>query len=210
MRSVVAGAGLSLEEFDAFSDVRGCGVWLLLCSAPTLEHAVGADYALRRRHGRSWGGYRADDADLTLTEDAEKAFALAAAEVLQTEGAAGRCKVEWFKRVIPDEAGGDDRHCIQATIYREQPPRSELQFNNDDDVEPVIVRPVAEAALVVDPKEGAVDVCARGGKAVLESLAKAFFDAASESNVAVEPIAMRRLHLTSLAKRPSFPTKAIF
>ncbi|MEQ9178058.1 MAG: hypothetical protein RIF44_04920 [Nitratireductor sp.] len=211
MRSVVATSPDFLNEFDLLEDPRACGLWLLGISRERFENAQSAAYANRTYQGRSWAGYRIDGmnaAPFQLTEDARARFEQEVRAIFQSDAGGGRCLVEWFDRVLEPGASDGMRRCVQATIYREDAPRSELRFAEADRVESIIHRPVAEAAVVFDPKDGVLDVCARGGKKVLARVAEAFCDALADAESQLTAVELRRLDLAGLARRPELQIRS--
>ena len=132
----------------------------------SFERALAVHYATRLRNGRDWSGLEVlGGSSVSLTEgnQALDAFASRLGEAFHAEGGGRRrLKVESFARRDQDPAGGAPRDLVQFTIYVEGPPEIEMAFESDAEVIRRTTYPVAEAAIVFDETERALDVVEQG------------------------------------------------
>lgn len=203
LRSVAVASGIPPEEFDAHEDIRPAAIQLLTRNRRDFERAVASHYADRYRQGRSWSGFALGaPGEIELRKDAaaQEAFEAEALKLFAEDPLCGRCKFDWFERMVPDPWTGEEHRCRQATVYLEERPRSESKFDEDGEVIVETRRPVAEGAVVFDRGTGQVEVVAKGGRVLHERVATLFRETMIEGGAATEPVRMRRLGLQRLAR----------
>ena len=93
---------------------------------------------------------------------------------------------------------------LQLIAYLEGLPATSTEFG-DDGVVRRNVRPAVEVALVYAPDTGVIDVVARAGRQLREEVAKAFVEELFPLEAGIEPVRLRQVMLSSLARPHNFP-----
>jgi hypothetical protein len=199
LRSVVIAEDLDLEEFDAIEGVRASAVWLLARSTGAFERALAANYADSHTLGRMWSGFVFDgpvEMPRINEPDARLQFEEEVRDELAKDAQSGRCSFDWFARVATDPVTGEDKRCVQVTIYQETRPQIEPQFTEDGHLGAVTRRPVYEGAIVFDEQSATIDVVAKGGLPLRRQIADMLGKAISFTENKVQAIELRLLNLS--------------
>jgi hypothetical protein len=196
-----------LDRFDALEDVTACALFVLMLKDDTFENALAAVYAQRLVNGRDWTGldFKPEGKPKMRRHPPIRDFEARLREIFTTDGPPPRIAVDRFTRREPDPAGSGTLAREQFTIYVEAAPETTFTFEGKSELETRIVRPVREAALLFDAKEGTLDIVARGGgKARRHQLADVFVETMLAPGAALAERARRTLALDVLKSRPDF------
>jgi len=99
-----------------------------------------------------------------------------------------------------------DSQDVQATIYVEQRPQSELAFGSSDTLERQIVPKVVEVGLACNAQDRVIEICAKGSKKVRDKYAEAFSKHFAPDSATPIETPRRDVDLDTLRSKPTFQT----
>lgn len=203
---VCRGHSIDLEDLEGVQDI----LLMLAIEHPQVLDRVSAQASLlRRTDGRKWSSFQFENDGKSWALDdkaARDAFLDDAIEILDLPRHRQR-EADWYKMVRVHPITGEETDIVRATIYVEDRAASELAFGSQAGLERHIVQKVVEVGLACNPKERIVEICARGGKRVLDEYAKSFTKHfAPHSDPPVE-IPRREVTLDRLRKSAPFETQ---
>lgn len=170
---VCGGHSIDLEGLEGVPDI----LLMLAVEHPQVLDRVAAQASLlRRTGGKKWSSFQFDDDGKSWAlddETARDAFLNDAIAILELPSHRQR-EADWYKSIRAHPITGEETEIVRATIYVEDRAESELAFGPQAALERQIVQKVVEIGLACDPKERIVEICARGGKRVLDEYAKSF------------------------------------
>jgi hypothetical protein len=180
---------------------------LFLFDKALFERAL--DYAAiaRDRYGRSWSAFglgspvQAVD-DETLKRELSQ---LLPAILAPTPGKESAVIVE-IDRTTEQDEDGVPTQILNIIVYVEGPVESHLVIR-DGGLVTDHLRPALRSGIMFDPRQGALDVIAKGGKPVRERIASAFARAYTGSD-AVDRLPLREFNLSALKRGIVFAVDA--
>ena len=81
---------------------------------------------------------------------------------------------DWYEASRKDPETGIETKLTHAIIYVEDKAESELGFGASNTLERQLVQKVIEVGIACDPENKTLEICAQGGKKILDKYAKAF------------------------------------
>ena len=208
LRSVVSADSELGSVLDGLEDTYACGLHVLDVDPVAFDRALAVHYATRLRNGRDWSGTALSGTKPVVLKhwlEAVGALTERLTEIFREElGNRRRLKVEKFSRREVDPGTNDIRELVQFTVYLEGLPQTTMVFDEDTEVVRQTIHPVAEAAIVLDPKERTLDITGKGGKERRLLIANTFVEAMIEGGGDVGIRARRALSLDKLKTRPMF------
>ncbi|WP_108819913.1 hypothetical protein [Pseudovibrio sp. Alg231-02] len=170
---VCAGHGIELEGFEGLQDI----LLMLAVDHPEIIDRIAAQSSLMRKTGgKQWSAFQFEDDGKPWTLDDERArevFLADAIKILDLPDHRKR-EADWYKSIRINSITGEETEIIQATIYVEERPESELAFGASETLERQTVQKVLEVGIACDAKERIVEICAKGGKRIRDDYANAF------------------------------------
>ncbi len=199
MLGAVADRDRLIEVFGGLESAEERSLWLFLDDPDAFHRAEEIRYADHYRESRSWDGFigpvgaavSRDPADVRAFEERLKDHRRA------IDGAGRSCLAEIFER---DEGG-----LTQVSIYLEGLPSSTVEFDGAA-LTRRLLRPAIEAAITYTPRDGTIDIIAKGGRPVREAVCRIFVETLLKTEALIEPIALRRYDLSVLRRPHDFPT----
>lgn len=170
---VCAGQGIDLEGLEGVQDV----LLMLAAEYPKALDRVATQAALMRPSGgKRWSSFQfADDGPSWALDDdtARKEFLKDTVAILDIPDHRKR-EADWYRSIRVHPVTGEETEIVRATIYVEDRAESELAFGPEAVLEHHIVQKVVEIGLACDPQNRIVEICARGGKKVVDEYARSF------------------------------------
>ena len=196
-----------IDVFDGLQNEHERSLWLFLNDGPAFHRAEEVRYSEYYRQTRYWDGFLGpkglevsrSDEDITAFQDRLREF------FRPRDGSGRTVKIEVFERTALDADGKAVDDLTQVTVYLEGVPSSVIEFEGED-LTRRFQRPAVEVALTYSPPTGAIDVIAKGGRPVRESLARMFLETLLRTDTAPERVTLRRYDLARLARPFTFPT----
>ena len=170
---VCRGQGIDLETLEGVQDIL---LMLAVEHPKTLDRVAAQASLLQRTGGKKWSSFQLGrDGKLWALNDqvARDAFLDDAIEILDVPRHRQR-EADWYTNVRVHPITGEETEIVRATIYVEDRAASELAFGSQANLERRIVQKVVEVGLACNPKERIVEICARGGRCVLDKYAQSF------------------------------------
>ena len=202
---VCAGHDIDLEGLEGVQDVL---LMLALEHPQVLDRVAAQASLLRRTGGRRWSAFQFDDDGKPWALDdptARDAFLSEAIEILDLPCHRQR-ESDWYTSIRVHPVTGDETEITRATIYVEDRAESELAFGPAATLERQIVQKVAEVGLACNPQERIVEICARGGRRVLDQYAASFAKHFAPSSDAPVEVPRREVTLDRLRRSTPFET----
>ena len=203
---VCRGHLIDLEGLEGVQDI----LLMLAIEHPQVLDRVAAQASLlRRTDGKRWSSFQFDDDGKPWAlddEPARDAFLDDAIEILDLPRHRQR-EADWYTMVRVHPITGEETEIVRATIYVEDRAASELAFGSQAILERQIVQKVVEVGLACNPKERIVEICARGGKRVLDEYAKSFTKRFAPHSEPPVEIPRREVTLDRLRKSAPFETE---
>jgi len=207
LQSVLAKNPSLLSRFQAADSDEGRAIIVLLEDETAFDRAFSGCYADSRRNGRNWSGYTLSGR-LTASNDPSILTALES-EISNLfrywDGTGRRLKIDHFDRQGRTPDGGSLGLITHYSIYVEGQPESDLHFDQEEPKRRTR-RPVHEEAISYCPERRTVEVLARGGRKVRNSVAHAFARHVLGVRDQLKPIVVRPVILDCLKQPMSFPT----
>jgi len=202
---ICAGQGIDLEPFDGIEDI----LLMLAVDHPNLMDRVSVQASLMRRYGgQQWSAFQFDDDGKPWaldSQDARQGFLDDAIEILEMPAHRKR-EADWYTVIRLHPITGDEIEILQATIYVEQRPQSELAFGSSDTLERQIVPKVVEVGLACNAQDRVIEICAKGSKKVRDKYAEAFSKHFAPDSATPIETPRRDVDLDTLRSKPTFQT----
>lgn len=202
---ICAGQGIDLEPFNGIEDI----LLMLGVDHPDLLDRVSVQASLMRRYGgQQWSAFQFDDDGKPWTldsTDARKGFLDEAIEILEMPAHRKR-EADWYKVIRLHPITGEEIEILQATIYVEQRPQSELAFGSSETLERQIVPKVVEVGLACNAQDRVIEICAKGNKKVRDKYAEAFTKHFAPESAKPVEMPRRDVELDTLRSNPTFQT----
>lgn len=145
-------------------------LWLFRIDPARFRQAEDVAFFENARRGRTWDAFVATGGlDVARGEDRRRALA---AEVRQFFREGEKVKIDVFDRTRPDIDGGG-KSLVQVVVYREGLPDSIDVFKSQDDIGPLVYRPVYELGFTYEAATGVIEVVGER-KAGRQDLARIF------------------------------------
>lgn len=203
---VCRGHNVDLEGLEGTQDI----LLLLAIEHPQILDRVAAQASLlRRTGGKKWSSFQFEDDGTPWALDdeaAREAFLDDAIEILELPRHRQR-EADWYKMVRVHPITGEETDIVRATIYVQDRAESELAFGPQSSLERQIVQKVVEVGLACNPMERIVEVCARGGKKVLDEYARSFTNHFAPGSKPPVEVPRREVTLERLRRSEEFETE---
>lgn len=168
-----------------------------------LDHAaIGRD-----RYGRSWSAFNLGSLVQAMDDETLKhELSLLLPAILAPVPGKEPAVIVEIDRTSEQDEKGETTQILNIVVYVEGPVQSHLVIR-DGDLMTDHLRPALRSGIVFDPREGALDIIAKGGKQVRERIALAFARACTGSD-AIDSVPLREFDLTPLKRGIFFPVDA--
>lgn len=180
---------------------------LLLFDKCLFERALDHAAIGRDRYGRSWSAFNLGSLARAMDDETlkQELSLLLPAIFAPAPGKEPAVIVE-IDRTSEQDEEGKTVEVLNIVVYVEGPMQSHLVIR-DGGLVTDHLRPALRSGIVYDPRQGALDVIAKGGKPVRERIALAFARACTGSD-AIDPVPLREFDLTPLKRGIFFPVDA--
>ena len=207
-RAMIAACGTDIalrQELSAQPNSHERALWLLAHDPARFEWAEEIRYSDYHFDGKSWTGFvgprgawpeLAGEPLQLFKERVETAFR-------QFDGSGTNIVVEPFERGPASFGRHGEGRVVQLVAYLEGLPVTATEFG-DGVVVRRSVRPAVEVALVYAQDTGVIDVIARAGRQLREAVAKAFVEELFPQSDSIEPVRLRQVNLSGLARPRRF------
>jgi hypothetical protein len=203
---VCAGQRLNLDGLEGIQDV----LLMLATDHPNIIDRVAAQASvMRRTGGKNWSAFQFEDNGIPWAlydPAAREAFLKDALTILDLPDHRKR-EADWYRSIRVHPITGEETEIMQATIYVEERPESELSFGSSETLERQLVQKVLEVGMACDASERVVEICAKGGKRVRDEYAAAFAKHFAPNVEAPVETLRREVLLDTLRARPKFETE---
>jgi hypothetical protein len=181
-------------------------LWVFYTDRAAFERAEDARYVDYGRQSRIWDGFVIPrDCAIDRSENSKLAFADAIREHVAPRDGSGRTvKIEIFDRGRID--GDDVDPLVQVMAYLEGMAVSTLTFDESGELVRRLQRPAVEVAFAYSPRNGALDVVAKGGRDERRALARLLLKYLLATDMDPERIPLRVYRLDHLARPQRFAT----
>jgi hypothetical protein len=195
-----------LGAFDGMGSPQERALWMFYTDRTAFERAEDARYIDYGRQSRIWDGFVIPrDCAIDRSDDSKLAFANAIREHVEPRDGSGRTvKIEIFDRGRID--GDDLDPLVQVMAYLEGMAVSTLTFDESGELVRRLQRPAVEVAFAYSPRNGALDVVAKGGRDERRALARLLLKHLLATDMDPERIPLRVYRLDHLAWPQRFAT----
>ena len=207
-RAMIAACGGDVQlrrEVSAQPNPHERAVWLLAHHSERFARAEEICQADQLYGGRSWTGFIGPRG--SWPELAGKSLQLFKTRIetafRKFDGSGANIDVETFERGPANFGRHGEGRVLQLVAYLEGLPATSTEFIESSVVRRN-VRPAVEVALVYGAETGAIDVVARAGQPLREEVAKAFVEELFPHDAAIEPVRLRQVMLSGLARPRPF------
>ncbi|MBF0184719.1 MAG: hypothetical protein HQM06_10075 [Magnetococcales bacterium] len=176
-------------------------LWLFMDDPVLFRQAEEARFADTRRQGRMWSGF-VGPRGVAVSQDPEdhRRFEEKVRLIFDTRNA----RLDLFER-LRVEAKEQVSRVLQAVIYREGLPDTQLAFNETGELELHSHRPVYEVSIVYEPGSGIIEVVANGTENRAR-LARLFAEIILRQGILGMRIPLRQYDLSPLLQPYDFPS----
>ena len=208
-RAMVAACGADIalrQELSARANSHERALWLLTQQPELFERAEGICESDHRYGGRSWSGFVGPrDAWPDLAGESGELFKAQLETIFRpTDGSGARVVVDAFERGPASIGRYGEGRVFHLIAYLEGLPATSTEFA-DTGVVRRNVRPAVEVTLVYATETGVIDIIAGAGREQREQVARAFVEELFPQDAGLEPVRLREIVLSSLARTRPFP-----
>lgn len=180
---------------------------LLLFDKGLFERALDHAAIGRDRYGRSWSAFHLGSlAQAVDDETLKRELSLLLPAILAPVPGKKPAVIVEIDRTSERGEEGAIREILNIVVYVEGPVQSHLVIR-DGGLVTDYLRPALRSGIMFDPRQGALDVIAKGGKPVRERIASAVARACTGSD-AVDPLPLREFDLSALKRGIVFTVDA--